>query len=70
MAGYDLSDVPTIELDENEHNALLGEEADITQSDLMSEAVICVDEDDNVVGSDSKIATHHNVGKLHRAFSV
>ena len=70
MAGYDLSDVPTIELDENEHNALLGEEADTTQSDLMSEAVICVDEDDNVVGSDSKIATHHNVGKLHRAFSV
>ncbi|NCG43173.1 MAG: isopentenyl-diphosphate delta-isomerase [Euryarchaeota archaeon] len=70
MAGYDLSDVPTIELDENEHSALLGEEADSIQSDLMSEAVICVDEIDNVVGSDSKIATHHNVGQLHRAFSV
>jgi len=70
MTSYNLSDVPTIELDETEHNALRQSGADKTQSDFMSEAVICVDELDNVVGSSSKIATHHGAGQLHRAFSV
>lgn len=67
---YDLSDVPTLELEETELNALTDSNADSVQSQLMAEAVICVDEQDNVVGSASKIATHHNVGQLHRAFSV
>ena len=68
MTSYDLSDVPTIELDETEHDTLRESGADKTQSDLMSEAVICVDEMDIVVGSASKIATHHGAGQLHRAF--
>ena len=70
MTGYDLSDVPTVELDETEQDVLRQSGADIIQSKLMSEAVICVDEIDNVVGSGSKIATHHGAGQLHRAFSV
>jgi geranylgeranyl diphosphate synthase type I len=70
MTGYDLSDVPTVELDETEQDLLQQSGADIVQSKLMSEAVICVDEMDVVVDSASKIATHHGAGQLHRAFSV
>jgi len=70
MTGYDLSDVPTVELDETEEDLLQQSGADIVQSKLMSEAVICVDEMDVVVDSASKIATHHGAGQLHRAFSV
>lgn len=34
------------------------------------EELILVDEDDNVVGYDEKLAVHENGGRLHRAFSI
>lgn len=47
---------------------------DPTQVDLLREECVLVDQDDNVIGSDSKKNCHLNeqikAGKLHRAFSV
>ena len=43
---------------------------DSTQSSMMEEVVIQVDELDNRVGGQTKLAAHHGTGALHRAFSV
>ena len=40
------------------------------QIEMMEEACILVDEEDNILGKDTKINCHLGDGKLHRAFSV
>jgi geranylgeranyl diphosphate synthase type I len=70
MAGYGISDVPTIELATDEQNLLESLGADSIQSALMAEAIILTDEWDQVQGPGSKIAAHRGVGAYHRAFSV
>ena len=70
MAGYGISDVPTIELGDEEQNLLTSLGADETQSALMAEAIILTDEWDHVIGPASKIAAHKGTGAYHRAFSV
>ncbi len=70
LAGYQIDDVPSVEIDENLKQMLIDNSADSGQISLMSEAVIVVDEDDVQIGSASKVAAHHNAGLLHRAFSV
>ncbi len=44
--------------------------SDSTQESLMAEAVIQVTENDEVIGPISKLDSHHEDGKYHRAFSV
>ena len=44
--------------------------SDAIQESLMSEAVIQVTENDDVIGPISKLDSHHKEGKFHRAFSV
>ena len=68
MSSYELSDVPTIEIDENDSNVLSG--TDEIQEALMAEAIIVVDEYDEVLGSMSKLEAHTGAGTYHRAFSV
>ena len=68
MSGYGIHDVPTVGLEENASEIL--ENSDVTQSKLMAEAVIQVDENDNVIGPISKFESHNGVGAYHRAFSV
>ena len=70
MSGYGITDVPTIELEEDEQNLLTSLGADATQSALMAEAIILTDEWDGVLGPGSKIAAHRGPGAFHRAFSV
>ena len=70
MTGYEISDVPTIELGDDEQNLLTSLGADATQSALMAEAIILTDEWDRVIGPGSKIAAHRDTGAYHRAFSV
>ena len=70
MAGYGISDVPSINLDVEEQKLLSSLGADSTQSALMAEAIIQTDEWDHVVGPISKIAAHRGPGSYHRAFSV
>ena len=70
MAGYGISDVPTIELADEEQKWLSSLGADSTQSALMAEAIVLTDEWDHVVGPGSKIAAHRGTGAYHRAFSV
>jgi len=43
---------------------------DEAQKEMMDENCIVVDENDRIVGRDSKVNCHLNEGKLHRAFSV
>ena len=43
---------------------------DSEQVEMMQEECILVDENDNILGKDSKVNCHLNEGKLHRAFSV
>ena len=68
MSSYELSDVPTIEIDEKDSNVLSG--TDEIQEALMAEAIIVVDEYDEVLGSMSKLEAHTGAGTYHRAFSV
>ena len=68
MSSYELSDVPTIEFDENDSKILSG--TDEIQEALMAEAIIVVDEYDEVLGSMSKLEAHTGAGTYHRAFSV
>ena len=49
---------------------LLHEGYDSDQVDMMSEQVILVDEQDNQLGSMSKVDAHRGDGVLHRAFSI
>ena len=43
---------------------------DEEQVRMMKEDCIVVDDNDNIIGSDSKVNCHIGEGKLHRAFSV
>jgi len=43
---------------------------DRDQKDMMEEECIIVDNEDNIIGKDTKINCHLGEGKLHRAFSV
>tara|TARA_Y100001960_G_scaffold123482_1_gene131675 strand:- start:66 stop:737 length:672 start_codon:yes stop_codon:yes gene_type:complete len=43
---------------------------DSEQIGMMEENCILVDNDDNIIGKDSKVNCHLGEGKLHRAFSV
>mgnify|MGYP001285971723 CR=1 FL=1 len=51
-----------------ENSELQGYDED--QKEMMDENCIVVDENDRIVGRDSKVNCHLNEGKLHRAFSV
>ena len=53
---------------EDMKTALDGKDAD--QTSMMSESCILVDNEDNAVGSMSKLESHYMEGRLHRAFSV
>jgi len=68
MAGYGITDVPTVGLDDAQLKRLADE--DVNQAALMAEAVIHVSEQDEVLGPMSKVETHHGAGAYHRAFSV
>ena len=43
---------------------------DTEQIEMMGENCILVDENDKIIGKDSKVNCHIGNGKLHRAFSV
>ena len=49
---------------------LLDEGYDTQQVDMMSERVILVDTEDQVLGAMSKVEAHRGEGVLHRAFSI
>lgn len=68
MSGYGIHDVPTLKLEESSISML--EKSDSTQRILMSEAVIQVTENDDIIGPISKLDSHYGIGKYHRAFSV
>tara|TARA_B100000886_G_scaffold95568_1_gene63322 strand:- start:47 stop:1804 length:1758 start_codon:yes stop_codon:yes gene_type:complete len=70
LAGYQIGDVPSVEIDENLKQMLVENSADGEQIALMSEAVILVDEQDSAIGKASKVSAHYQAGLLHRAFSV
>lgn len=70
LTGYQIGDVPSVEIDENLQQMLTDNSADSEQIALMSEAVILVDENDSAIGSASKVSAHYQAGLLHRAFSV
>ena len=70
MTGYEISDVPTVELSDSEQSLLDDLGADSVQSQLMSEAIIQVSEKDEIIGPVSKISAHRDAGAIHRAFSV
>ena len=53
MSGYGIDDVPHVELNQDDMNAL--QSSDAEQATLMAEAVICVAEDDTVIGPMSKL---------------
>jgi isopentenyl-diphosphate delta-isomerase len=46
------------------------QEYDKDQIDMMEENCIIVDNNDNIIGKDTKVNCHLGEGKLHRAFSV
>lgn len=68
MASYQIHDVPTIAVDE--HFAAVLNGGDANQEAMMAEAVIVVDEQDNVLGPMTKVESHSGAGSYHRAFSV
>ncbi len=50
--------------------SVLGDSYDAEQASMMAEMCILVDEQDNAIGSASKVDCHLGLGKLHRAFSL
>jgi geranylgeranyl diphosphate synthase type I len=54
----------------SENSPFLDDEYDESQSEMMNEMVILVDENDLQIGSMSKVDSHIGEGTLHRAFSV
>ena len=68
MSGYGIEDVPTMQMEADASLVLQG--SDTIQESLMAEAVIQVTENDAVIGPISKLDSHHQEGKFHRAFSV
>ena len=59
-----------MDIDDEFKQILQDSSADLEQINLMSEAIIGVDESDNEVRAVSKVEAHHSSGILHRAFSV
>ena len=53
-----------------EGREILGDQYDQSQTLMMDEEVIVVDQDDEQIGSMSKVKSHLGEGTLHRAFSV
>tara|TARA_S200000501_G_scaffold119483_1_gene112295 strand:- start:5936 stop:7693 length:1758 start_codon:yes stop_codon:yes gene_type:complete len=70
VSGYQIDDVPSIEISDELKSILSDSNADSAQVELMSEAIIGVDENDNETGQLSKVEAHYGAGYLHRAFSV
>jgi geranylgeranyl diphosphate synthase type I len=70
LAGYQIEDVPSMDIDDEFKQILQDSSADLEQINLMSEAIIGVDESDDEVRAVSKVEAHHSSGILHRAFSV
>ena len=68
MAGYSIEDVPHVELSDAERSSLVSQ--DEAQVALMAEAVIQVNERDEVLGPLSKLEAHRGPGAFHRAFSL
>ncbi|PXY75203.1 MAG: hypothetical protein CXX81_19020, partial [Methanobacteriota archaeon] len=54
----------------SKNSPFLDDEYDESQSEMMNEMVILVDENDFQIGSMSKVDSHIGEGTLHRAFSV
>lgn len=55
---------------DGEAGSVLGDSYDAEQLSMMDEMCILVDEQDNAIGSASKVDCHLGSGKLHRAFSL
>ena len=68
MVKYGTAEVPTLAIESELLNDL--DQNDDYQTSLMEEAVILVNERDEVIGKESKAKAHHKAGVLHRAFSV
>ena len=68
MVKYGTAEVPTLAIESELLNEL--DQNDDYQTSLMEEAVILVNERDEVIGKESKAKAHYKVGVLHRAFSV
>ncbi|MGA0240752.1 MAG: hypothetical protein ACO3L7_05365 [Poseidonia sp.] len=68
MAGYSIEDVPHVELSDAERSSLVSK--DEAQVALMAEAVVQVNERDEVLGPLSKLEAHRGPGAFHRAFSL
>ena len=66
MSGYQIDDVPSIEISDELKGILSDSNADSAQVELMSEAIIGVDENDNETGQLSKVEAHYGAGYLHR----
>jgi len=61
--------VPVIDLGAQAQSLIVAGH-DESQTAMMAEAVILVDDEDRVIGAESKLEAHRGGGKLHRAFSV
>ena len=68
MGGYTIEDVPHHDLSQEALDTL--RQQDEEQAALMAEAIIKVSEQDEPLGSISKIEAHRGAGAFHRAFSV
>ena len=53
-----------------EGREILGDQYDQSQTQMMDEEVIVVDQDDEQIGSMSKVKSHLGEGTVPRAFSV
>ena len=70
MSGYQIDDVPSVKISDEYKGILSDSNADSVQIELMSEAIIGVDENDVETVKLSKVEAHYGAGHLHRAFSV
>ena len=70
MSGYQIDDVPSVKISDEFKGILSDSNADSVQIELMSEAIIGVDENDVETVKLSKVEAHYGAGHLHRAFSV
>ncbi len=70
MSGYQIDDVPSVKISDEFKGILSDSNADSVQVELMSEAIIGVDENDVETVQLSKVEAHYGAGHLHRAFSV
>ena len=68
MGGYTIEDVPHHDLSQEALDTLRQQNEE--QATLMAEAIIKVSEQDEPLGSISKIDAHQGAGAFHRAFSV